>query len=239
MGLSIHYTLSARQPLTDADVRKLVLQARDFAIKTAAEEVSPLIEVESDFPLAQEWIPLHPASEDEPTHLNVPPDYGWIFTAFPGEGCESVLLGLCRYPATVRYEGRDLPVKGGTGWRLQHACKTQFSSLRGWETFRRCHLLVLELLNFWRTLGISVRIQDEGGYWPRRSEKVLREKLKEMNGIVAAMSGALRDDPRGLSVVSPIFENPQFEQLEARGAEKHRDKLRQAIQTVAKVARKK
>jgi len=54
---------------------------------------------------------------------------------------------------------------------------------------------------------------------------------------VAALGGALKDDAGGLSVVSPIFQHPQFERLEAEGATRHRRKTRQAVKVIGKVAR--
>ena len=41
--------------------------------------------------------------------------------------------------------------------------------------------------------GLRVRIQDEGAYWPRRSEAKLRQRLDQMNSLVAAMGGVLKD----------------------------------------------
>ena len=85
----------------------------------------------------------------------------------------------------------------------------------------RCHRAIVELLAAWRELGLAVRITDEGGYWPGRSERTLRRSLDEMNGAVAAAAGALRDqceetqDPG--AVRSPVFAHPHFERLEAEG----------------------
>ena len=84
----------------------------------------------------------------------------------------------------------------------------------------------------WR-LG-EVRIQDEGGYWPRRSVTMLRRKLDEANGIVAALGGALKDAGGEASVESPIFRHPQFERLEAEGARRHGERVKQATDVLGK-----
>ncbi len=152
---------------------------------------------------------------------------------------EDLLLGLCRYPASVKYRGRDLQTRVGQGWRLAYFCKTQYASLHGWEHFLRCHRTVVELLSFWRTLGIGVRISDDGGYWPRRSEKALRRRLGEMNSVVAAAAGALKDSGGGAAVESPIFQHRQFESLEAAGAQKHGRKVLRAAEIIGKLASKK
>jgi hypothetical protein len=52
----------------------------------------------------------------------------------------------------------------------------------------------------------------------------LRRTLDEMNGVVAAAAGAMRDldaaKGRPSQVQSPIFAHPQFEHLEAEGAQR-------------------
>ena len=136
-------------------------------------------------------------------------------------------MGLCRYPARVWEHGRDWPTRLD-GWRLSLFSKTQFASLHGWEHFRRCHLAVIAALEIWRGLGATVKISDEGGYWPRRSERTLRQELDVMNGAIAGLAGALKDagdEHGGPPVQSPIFAHPQFEHLEADGAARHGRKI--------------
>jgi hypothetical protein len=69
---------------------------------------------------------------------------------------------------------------------------------------------------------LRARISDEGDYWPGRSLKKLRRNLDEMNGLVAAAAGALKDGCETVAgenpVQSPIFAHRQFEHLEAEGA---------------------
>ena len=102
--------------------------------------------------------------------------------------------------------------------------KTQYASLRGWEHFFRCHSAVVEILASLPPLGCRTRLNDEGGYWPRRTVGALRTELDQMNGLVAAAAGALRDfdeetgEAGAHRIESPIFVHPQFERLEAKGA---------------------
>ena len=80
---------------------------------------------------------------------------------------------------------------------------------------------MIDLLAGARKSGLTVEIEDEGDYWPGRDEAALRRNLDEMNGVVAAAAGALKDmaaDSPGPAVESPIFAHPQFEHLEAQGA---------------------
>ncbi|HEU0039167.1 MAG TPA: hypothetical protein VFR76_07830, partial [Verrucomicrobiae bacterium] len=138
-----------------------------------------------------------------------------------GEDCEPLWLGLCRYPKTVLLEGRRYRINL-SGWRCHGFSKTQFASLHGWDHFRRCHTAVVDLLAGMRRLGLDVEISDECGFWPGRSVAALRQNLDEMNGIVAAAAGALKDSDEAANgrsrVQSPIFAHTNFERLEAQGA---------------------
>lgn len=198
MALTIHYTLATRAPLSDDDVADLAARARTFACDAEVESVTRLQRVGPDSPLAHEWITV-PPMRGGATHINVPPTTGHLCAVTVGQGCETLLLGLCRYPSVVRHRGRDLPTKVGSGWRLRQACKTQDAGLLGWDHFFRCHLTVIQLLAHWRDLGVPIRIRDEGGYWPRHSVLTLRRNLMRLNGIVAAMAGAPLAEPAGVS----------------------------------------
>ena len=137
-------------------------------------------------------------------------------------------MGLCRYPEKIWQTGRVWRLRELEGWRLKLFCKTQYASLHGWEHFRRCHLAVLAALGVWLDLGVEVQISDEGEYWPRRSERALRENIGMMNAAIAGVAGAfqdLADDDGGLPVQSPIFAHPQFERLEAEGVSRHGKKI--------------
>lgn len=236
MGLTIHYTLRLAGEHSAAEVKTLVARARAFALENAIQEATPLIRVEPDFIMGIHWLPQPDTPDGFATCAEVPPQAGWVFSVQLGEGCERLLLGLCRYPATVTYQGRVLRTRVDKGWRLSFFCKTQYASVHGWENFLRCHRTAIDLLQFWRTLGVQVRIIDEGGYWPRRSETTLRSKLDEMNGIVAAMAGALKDSPgvggRPLLTEAPILKHPRFEHLEHDGVQRYGAKIAQAVRAI-------
>ncbi len=65
-------------------------------------------------------------------------------------------------------------------------------------------------------LGLTVEIQDEGDFWLGRRLDLLRKDLDEMNDLVAAAAGALKDASQ--EGQSPIFAHQHFERLEAEGA---------------------
>ncbi len=236
MGLTIHYTLRLAGEHSAAGVKALVARARAFALKNAVQELTPLIRVGPDFIMGIHWLPLPDTPDGAATCAEVPPQDGWVFSAKLGEGCERLLLGLCRYPATVTHRGRVLRTRVDKGWRLSFFCKTQYASVHGWENFLRCHRTAIELLQFWRTLGVQVRIVDEGGSWPRRSEATLRQKLDVLNGLVAATAGALKDLPgvggRPVLTEAPILKHPRFEHLEHAGVQRYGAKIEQAVRAI-------
>lgn len=236
MGLTIHYTLKAPPDTDAAQARELVARLRqramEFKRRQRVETVYPLGAGADILREAEEWlffpVPGHPNRQHQ---ICVAPEAGWLFPIEVGEDCEPLWLGLCRYPLSVRVEGKLRRTKLN-GWRFARCCKTQYASLHGWAHFRRCHTAVAELVAGLRRLGLDVSISDEGDYWPGRRLDLLRQNLDEMNGAVAAAAGALRDmDPDG-AVESPIFRHPHFERVEAAGAEQAGEPLRRALATM-------
>lgn len=220
MGLTVHFHLAAPAAISAADPKRLVLAAhsiaRRFQREGWAERVGPV----SDAPgllkrVACDWLILPvPGEPNTSTGAEILPLAGWIFRVDVGADCEPLWLGLCRYPATVRHGGRELPTGKGRGWRLPGFSKTQYASLHGGEHFLRCHRGVVELLAALRPLGFRVKITDEGGYWPRRSVTALRREVDTMNRLVAAMAGGMKDGDEGAGngakVESPIFQHKEF-----------------------------
>ncbi len=226
VGLTIHYTLTAPPGTVAAGAGALVRQLRQRALacqrRGRVDAVHPLGEDADALRWAREWLFFPVPGQPQRHHqAEVLPVAGCLFPVGVGEDCEPLWLGLCRYPLTVRVAG-ELRRTKLRGWRLQSCCKTQSASLHGWEHFRRCHLAVIDLLESARRLGCAVTISDEGDYWPGRDEAALRRNVDEMNGLVAATAGALKDaaeDGTGSGAIqSPIFAHPQFERLEAEGA---------------------
>jgi hypothetical protein len=225
MGLTIHFKLVA-PPETDwrgagALVRQLRRRALGFKARGRVDEVHPLGHDVESLRWARQWLwrgdPRQPNREFQ---AEIPALAGFIFPVGVGEDCEPLWLGLCLYPKCTLLGGRRVRT-GFKGWRLHGFCKTQYASLHGWDYFHRCHTAVIDLLAGAQKSGLTVEIEDEGEYWPGRNETALRRNLDEMNGVVAATAGALKDlaaDSPGPGVESPIFAHPQFERLEAQGA---------------------
>ncbi len=227
MGLTIHYHLKLAGADEHADDRQAWRAAEElrrlafkFKRRGRIDAVSALGFEPSVRRKASEWRTR--AVRGQPnafTEVEIRPVAGHLFQVDVGLECEPLLLGLCRYE------------RGG--WRLRSFCKTQYASLRGWEHFRRCHTAVIDLLTGARQQGLTVRISDEGEYWPGRRLEALRRNVDEMNAVVAGAAGALKDwgeERGGPPVQSPIFAHPQFERLEAEGvARGHVSRLRRVL----------
>ena len=221
MGLTIGYTLSGRQQLTLSRVRRLVSELRKQAVALDFEHVGRLFQPRPEHaniywkpPGARRFSDLVWASE------------GWIFRATPGDGSESVMMGLCRFA-------------GRGGWWLESFCKTQYASRHGWDHFLKCHCAVIRLLEAAQHFGLNVKVEDEGGLWETGSFAVLRRNLAEYDQSIAAVGGALKDAAAsaGQAMEAPVFDHPQFEHLEARGLAAHGRKVGQVVEVVKQLVR--
>ena len=245
MGLTLHYRLHAPAGLTAAGIPALVAamhtQATALRRTGRVERVGKIGADPEDLHWLGEWLQVPvPGEENCSRGIEVPALGGRVFTVILGEGCEPLRLGLCRYPARVadHQTGRTRVVRR-RGWRLAGFCKTQYASLHGWEHFRRCHTAAVDLLASLRNLGLQVELSDEGGYWPGRDEKELRRSVDQMNGIVAAFAGALKDatdESSGTPLQAPILAHPNFERIEAEGAARHAATVSQAAKIVRQLA---
>jgi len=230
MGLTVHFKLAAPAGDTEAQAKRLVESMRRVALRFQREGlVDKVLPITSEATtlrrFGRDWLILPVlGQENTSTGAEVCPAQGFLFRVVVGEDCEPLWLGLCRYPETILHQGYPLPTKAGAGWRLAGFSKTQYASLHGGEHFLRCHRAVVELLAALRTPGVRVKISDEGGYWPRRSVTALRQNLDQMNRLVAAAAGALKDWDEAANgqsrVQAPIFAHKHFERLEAEGGER-------------------
>lgn len=227
MGITIHYRLSLRPEAPDLDdlrARWAVEDARRLAIKMKRQKAFDFVgPMRWDYE-ARKWnrefhdIPV-PGKPGHFYDIEPLPEAGNLFEIHPGRDCEPLWIGLCRYPKTQWAYGRDFRVPRGPTWRLKCFSKTQYASIHGWEHFRRCHVAILDFLAALRPLGFDVKIKDEGHYWPRRSERKLREEVGMMNRVIAAAAGAMKDAFDDGSIQAAIFAHPQFERLEAEGSD--------------------
>lgn len=225
MGLTVNFEFTAADSVTAARAKEIVTLFHDLAQGITRQgfmdEVFPIasdLETLGQFACDFLILPV-PGEEDTSTGVEILPEEGSLFLIKVGEGCEPLRLGLCRYPATVRFGGKELPTRKPPRWRFSAFCKTQYASVHGWEYFQRCHCAVVHLIAACQMPDMRVKIMDEGAYWPEQSVSKLRENLDRMNGLVAATAGALKDAFETPDAIqSPIFEHKNFERLETQGA---------------------
>lgn len=237
MGLSIHYTLKPRHPIGASEATSLVSAAHAATAQLVRDHafarVSDLQPAEPDNPWLQGTI-FRKVDTYTSRGFSVPPKRGSYFHLTLAPDCEPAFFGRCEYPAILLLEGGRRLRTGLGGWRFRASCKTQYASLHGWEPFLASHRLVIDAALVWENLGFDVQLLDEGDYWPGDNTETLAIKLNQINGIVAAMGGALKDatNENGPPVQSPIFAHPQFERLEAEGLAANTDAIGNALRLI-------
>ena len=219
MGLTINYKLSVEKNLTVAVVRDLAERVRLYALKIGCAEVSAVLRAAHNADLAPLFVFV--GKPEDACFGQVAPRHGWLVDVWPGDGCESATFGLCQYQRWTLSRTGMVSTGYEDGWLLKSSCKTQYASEHGWDHFLLCHKRIISVLDFWRQLGVTVEVSDEGGYWETRSEEKLRYALKCYDNLVAMLAGACKDAAddagSGLSVKSPVFARKDFERLEAEG----------------------
>ncbi len=218
MGLSIHYRLSLARNLASGVVRELAERTAHYARKIGCAEVDA---VRPAFPNRGADLFVSVGKPEDGCFGLIPPTDGWLVEVWPGEGCESATFGLCQYPHRTPFRTGSVPTGYTRGWLLKSSCKTQYAGEHGWDHFLRCHKQVISLLDFWRSLGVTLKVSDEGEYWQTRSVRKLAERLRQNDRLVALAAGALKDasdDSAGpWRIQSPIFDYADFERLEHEG----------------------
>lgn len=246
MGLTIHWKLKFSGSADDA--LSLIKQMWEEAMDMSFEEVSDVahfIGQECDFePMrgkdnpwfwsliqAQQFVKVA-----ENTSVGVKPDEVILFRTWPGEGCEEANFGLCRYPESIKCDGKIIPTALGGGWNWRSFCKTQYANTNGIFHFLRCHTLVVAMLDCAKELGILQDVSDEGDYWEKRSLKELVEEVGRWDAFIAGFSEMLEGAVGKANLYSAIEEHPRYEQLKEIGMqhldEKGLGQLRELFDTI-------
>ena len=226
--LTIHYGLKSD---SSSNAAALVAKLRQRALDLPFTEVGEIIDLSGaacDFDHCDRddpnrWLLIQAGQYlDDPlnkgTSYNLAPTRVIAFSTWPGEGCEEANFGLCQYPRYLDVHGRKIPTKR-PGWSWHSFCKTQYASnpeCGGVENFLRCHLCVVAMLDFAKTLGILESVSDEGDYWENRNVEALARRVGKWNRMIASIAGQLKD-ALGDKVSSEITTFPNFEHLEAKG----------------------
>jgi hypothetical protein len=227
MGLKISYDLKLKSASVNV-ARKRVTALRNFALTLPFKEVGELMEfqgeecsVNSDVrPIPDLSLKLRAARpaegkrdvNDIKTWYDSA-DYMIGFETWPGEGSSPAEFGI----------GIHGKVEKVNDWFWHAYCKTQYASspeVGGWENFKKCHLLVIQVLDEAKRLGFKGKVQDDGKYWKTRDLEELAKSIGMYNIFMAATIGSIKDAiaPLGYKTEAPITEYPNFEYLEAEGS---------------------
>jgi hypothetical protein len=246
MGLTIHYRLRAPE---GCDPGKMVEKLRQAALDLPVEEVSDRVfhlvgqacdyqRLEQDHPLrwaliqAQDWVDEVEPGTGRKVSLSVAPLELYVFSVWPGEGCEEANFGLARYPDRIRWNGHVVQVPDSGVWRWQSFCKTQYASNVSIEHFVRCHVAVCCLLREAERLGILQEVRDEGGFWDTWDVEALAREVGEWNAFIAGLAKALEQS--GLSFSASITANPEYPVLRELGGLEAGRKLVELLQRYAR-----
>lgn len=225
MGLHLCYRLTLPGATGPDQVRAKLSALKDFAATVGFDKVlgpteytvEELIEGSADRDIA--CIVATTMAGDPPDFYGVGSGQScaFAFVIAPGKECEPALFGFIAPGPRAKYEESDDDLNPGE-WFWSACCKTQYASLVSDDHLIKCHLGLVRVLEHASTLGITVSVEDETGYWEHRSTAKLLDAVRDMNRLVARFAGAL-DDRIGdrHSVEAPIFDHPDFEHLEMEG----------------------
>ena len=180
MGLTIHYTLTARGTLRDETVHRLVQRTAQLAQKIGCAYVGRVLLGSEGDRDAPEF--FDSAERRERRMFGGPGKWGWLVEVWPGEGCETAVFGLVRHRPRIPGEWvRTRKPRWNSRWKLHAWCKTYYAAEHGLEHFVQCHERIIQLLDLWCRADVSVRVRDEGGFWKNRDRKLLAAQIGDIN----------------------------------------------------------
>src|ERR1035441_185460 len=131
MGLTVHFKLAALAGCNAAQAKRIVESMRRVAgryyIEGLADRVHPITSDPKTLRrFGCDWLLLPvPGENNTSTGVEARPTAGFLFRVDVGADCEPLWLGLCQYPFTVRFPGREMRTKKSAGlaagWFQQNA----------------------------------------------------------------------------------------------------------------------
>jgi hypothetical protein len=195
MALSIRFSFAANTA-TEMHIRCLVRQLFAFSLTQPLSGHSEIVELtgnECELPndIGANTFLLASAQqlvERGGTLHRTSPNHIVAFTVYPAHGCEQVHFGLAR--ATTQILSLD-PFNGlRCQWYWQGFCKTStagHASCGGIKNFLKSHLLIISILEFAKTLGIHVSVEDDTKFWLHRDIEDLAMQLANDKKHVSAI----------------------------------------------------
>jgi hypothetical protein len=130
-------------------------------------------------------------SADPPDFYGVPFEgtCAMAFVIVPGEECDPAVFGFLAPGARSDMGGEDDDLHPGE-WFWSGACQTRYASRLGEAHLVRCHGGLVRVLEHASTLGITVSVEDETGYWDHRSTAQL---MKVCGDVDAPLDAATKE----------------------------------------------
>jgi hypothetical protein len=247
MGLCIHWTVHAPEPVSLESVTERLSAWRDACLDLPFDSVTDIVHFDreaiervlDDVEAPARWFVVQagaycPGDPDDPDSSGTLVDPLEVvgFTAYLGETCEPMNCLLARYPDEAEVNG-SIVRPGVSGWRGSTFAKTQYASTVSTEYFLKCHLTAVAALDAAKRLGLLKSVVDDSGYWDNRNVEALIETIARWNTMTAGLVGAL-ELATGEDTPSPIKRHPDFERLEHLGLNRETAILAKAIARVLK-----
>ena len=195
MCVMIHYDLQA-QPQSPKAIRDLLEKLRRKALELPFRAVGELIEFvgeaadyenyEKTDPLY--WFLLQAVETIRPDGhaFDVKPEHVIAFTTIPGDGCQDAYFGLASHLEIVGRSPKTFHT-GLQSWSWSGYCSTVGASkpeCGDIENFLRCHLAIVNLLDYASELCIVKEVLDDGDFFHDRNEHELVMLVMEWNCLV-------------------------------------------------------
>jgi len=177
MGLTIHYSFTARATLKDETVHRLVQRTAKLAQEIGCAHVGQVLMSHEVDRTAPEFFDSAPIREPRVRRM-FGGSGGWLVEVWPGEGCEPAVFGLVRHRPRIPGEPwRTRHPRRNSRWEFNAFCKTCYAATHGMEHFIQCHERVIRLLDLWCRADVRVKVHDGSGFWQVRSRETLAAQI--------------------------------------------------------------
>ncbi len=169
MGLTIHFDLRLAAADT-ARARSVIERAAKIAteLKLGVGPIRQAARATVETDEASRWLDSGVRRDEHFQPIQHADELVGVVVS-PGEGCESAMIALARFPDE-------------TSWEWSTFCKTGYAANKeygGVPNFVRCHAGLCMLLAAIQKLGVKVTVDDEAGYWTHRDRKKLAAMMRD------------------------------------------------------------
>lgn len=200
MGITIHYDIKIK--CTKEKLKEKLDQAIELMIKAGAK---PTRLIEFEFPRGcTDWNALGDTLAAKYPDAAQMADMRWYviqqspfgdkempvesvgFSVRIMKGCEPMNISLVNH------------AKGSNDWKAGSFCKTQYA-----DDFEKAHLLVCSCLKIMESLGFTLDVSDEAGYYESGNLGKLQEEKGMMDAVIGSVNKMFQETlPPGTTIVT-------------------------------------